>query len=70
MAGYWRRPELTAERFPRTEGLFPELRTGDYGWQDKDGYSTSPAAGTTSTRSAGSASAPPRSRPPRPGSTE
>lgn len=38
MAGYWRRPELTAERFPRTEGLFPELRTGDYGWQDKDGY--------------------------------
>ncbi|MEW2531006.1 class I adenylate-forming enzyme family protein [Streptomyces sp. NPDC047071] len=38
MAGYWRRPELTAERFPRTEGLFPELRTGDYGWQDEDGY--------------------------------
>ena len=38
MAGYWRRPELTAERFPRTEGLFPELRTGDYGWQDKEGY--------------------------------
>lgn len=38
MAGYWRRPELTAERFPRIEGLFPELRTGDYGWQDKDGY--------------------------------
>ncbi|MGW0704202.1 class I adenylate-forming enzyme family protein [Streptomyces sp. NPDC002867] len=38
MAGYWRRPELTAERFPRTEGLFPALRTGDYGWQDKEGY--------------------------------
>lgn len=38
MAGYWRRPELTAERFPRTGGLFPELRTGDYGWQDKEGY--------------------------------
>ncbi|KIF72781.1 AMP-dependent synthetase [Streptomyces sp. 150FB] len=38
MAGYWRRPELTDERFPRTEGLFPELHTGDYGWQDKDGY--------------------------------
>ncbi|OIJ91606.1 class I adenylate-forming enzyme family protein [Streptomyces monashensis] len=38
MAGYWRRPELTAARFPRAEGLFPELRTGDYGWQDKDGY--------------------------------
>ncbi|MDH6695590.1 class I adenylate-forming enzyme family protein [Streptomyces sp. MAA16] len=38
MAGYWRRPELTAERFPRAEGLFPELRTGDYGWQDEEGY--------------------------------
>ncbi|UUU22449.1 class I adenylate-forming enzyme family protein [Streptomyces sp. DSM 40750] len=38
MAGYWRRPELTAERFPRAEGLFPELRTGDYGRQDDDGY--------------------------------
>lgn len=38
MAGYWKRPELTADRFPRTEGLFPELRTGDYGWQDSEGY--------------------------------
>ncbi|MBA8823981.1 acyl-CoA synthetase (AMP-forming)/AMP-acid ligase II [Saccharopolyspora lacisalsi] len=38
MAGYWRRPELSAERFPRVEGLFPELRTGDYGWRDHDGY--------------------------------
>ncbi|MFD9235655.1 class I adenylate-forming enzyme family protein [[Kitasatospora] papulosa] len=38
MAGYWRRPELTAERFHRAEGLFPELRTGDYGWLDDDGY--------------------------------
>ncbi|PJM98601.1 AMP-dependent synthetase [Streptomyces sp. CB01201] len=38
MAGYWRRPEQTAERFPRTGGLFPELRTGDYGWLDEDGY--------------------------------
>ncbi|WP_405961093.1 acyl--CoA ligase [Streptomyces sp. NBC_00024] len=38
MAGYWRRPDLTAERFPRAEGLFPELRTGDYGRQDEDGY--------------------------------
>ncbi|MEU5417959.1 AMP-binding protein [Streptomyces sp. NPDC020667] len=38
MAGYWRRPELTAERFFRRDGLFPELRTGDYGWQDQDGY--------------------------------
>ncbi|MFJ1649446.1 class I adenylate-forming enzyme family protein [Streptomyces sp. NPDC088258] len=27
MAGYWRRPELTAERFPHADGLFPELRT-------------------------------------------
>jgi acyl-CoA synthetase (AMP-forming)/AMP-acid ligase II len=38
MAGYWRRPELTAQRFPREHGLFPELRTGDYGWLDEDGY--------------------------------
>ncbi|MER6472402.1 class I adenylate-forming enzyme family protein [Streptomyces collinus] len=37
MAGYWRRPELTAQRFPRREGLFPELRTGDYGWLDAHG---------------------------------
>lgn len=38
MAGYWRRPELTARRFPRIGGLFPELRSGDYGWVDEDGY--------------------------------
>ena len=38
MAGYWRRPELTAQRFPRADGLFPELRTGDYGWLDADGF--------------------------------
>jgi acyl-CoA synthetase (AMP-forming)/AMP-acid ligase II len=38
MAGYWRRPELTAERFRRVDGLFPELRTGDYGRLDADGY--------------------------------
>ncbi|GIE90975.1 class I adenylate-forming enzyme family protein [Actinoplanes regularis] len=38
MAGYWRRPELTASRFPRVEGLFPQLNTGDYGWMDADGY--------------------------------
>jgi amino acid adenylation domain-containing protein len=38
MAGYWRRPELTAQRFPRADGLFPQLRTGDYGWLDDDGY--------------------------------
>ncbi|MFG3430320.1 class I adenylate-forming enzyme family protein [Streptomyces californicus] len=37
MAGYWRRPDLTASRFPRREGLFPELRTGDYGWTDEAG---------------------------------
>ncbi|AGK75176.1 AMP-dependent synthetase and ligase [Streptomyces microflavus DSM 40593] len=29
---------LAAERFPRAEGLFPELRTGDYGRLDEDGY--------------------------------
>jgi acyl-CoA synthetase (AMP-forming)/AMP-acid ligase II len=38
MAGYWRRPELTAQRFPRVEGLFAELHTGDYGWLDEDGF--------------------------------
>jgi acyl-CoA synthetase (AMP-forming)/AMP-acid ligase II len=38
MAGYWRQPELTAQRFPREHGLFPQLRTGDYGWLDMDGY--------------------------------
>jgi acyl-CoA synthetase (AMP-forming)/AMP-acid ligase II len=38
MSGYWRRPELTAQRFPRVDGLFPELRTGDYGWLDEEGY--------------------------------
>lgn len=38
MAGYWRRPELTSQRFPRADGLFPQLRTGDYGWLDEDGY--------------------------------
>ncbi|MFD5203936.1 class I adenylate-forming enzyme family protein [Streptomyces sp. NPDC058375] len=38
MAGYWKRPDLTAERFVCREGLFPELRTGDYGFVDEDGY--------------------------------
>lgn len=38
MAGYWRRPELTAQRFERVAGLFPRLRTGDHGWLDEDGY--------------------------------
>ncbi|WP_046728619.1 class I adenylate-forming enzyme family protein [Streptomyces humi] len=38
MSGYWRRPELDAQRYPKAEGLFPELRTGDYGRLDEDGY--------------------------------
>jgi acyl-CoA synthetase (AMP-forming)/AMP-acid ligase II len=38
MAGYWRRPALSAQRFRMAGGLFPELRTGDYGWLDGDGY--------------------------------
>jgi len=38
MSGYWRRAELTAARFHRAEGLFPELHTGDYGWLDQEGY--------------------------------
>ncbi|MFC4049246.1 class I adenylate-forming enzyme family protein [Actinomadura syzygii] len=37
MAGYWRHPRLTAQRFHRAEGLFPELRTGDYGRLDETG---------------------------------
>jgi acyl-CoA synthetase (AMP-forming)/AMP-acid ligase II len=38
MAGYWRQPEITARRFRRVDGLFPQLHTGDYGWLDEDGY--------------------------------
>ena len=38
MSGYWRQPELSERRFPRRDGLFPELRTGDYGRVDGDGY--------------------------------
>jgi len=38
MAGYWRQPDLTAQRFRRADGLFPQLHTGDYGWLDQDGY--------------------------------
>jgi acyl-CoA synthetase (AMP-forming)/AMP-acid ligase II len=38
MAGYWRRPEETERKFPRRGGLFPELRTGDYGWLDEEGF--------------------------------
>jgi acyl-CoA synthetase (AMP-forming)/AMP-acid ligase II len=38
MAGYWRCPELTKQRFRLASGLFPQLHTGDYGWIDDDGY--------------------------------
>jgi amino acid adenylation domain-containing protein len=38
MAGYWRRPEQTEQRFRRVHGLFPQLHSGDYGWLDADGY--------------------------------
>jgi amino acid adenylation domain-containing protein len=38
MAGYWRRPDLTAQRFRLVEGLFPQLHTGDYGRVDDEGY--------------------------------
>ena len=38
MSGYWRREDLTAERFRFAEDGTRELRTGDYGWIDEDGY--------------------------------
>ena len=38
MAGYWRCPEMTDQRFRPVAGLFPQLHTGDYGWLDDDGY--------------------------------
>lgn len=38
MAGYWRQPELTAQRFRLADGLFPQLHSGDYGWLDEQGY--------------------------------
>lgn len=38
MAGYWRQPDLSAQRFPRVDGLFPELHTGDYAWVDEEGW--------------------------------
>lgn len=38
MSGYWNQPALTAERFYRRAGLFPELRTGDFGHVDEEGY--------------------------------
>ncbi|HJQ01788.1 MAG TPA: AMP-binding protein [Jatrophihabitans sp.] len=38
MAGYWRQPELSSERFRLADGLFPQLHSGDYGWLDEQGY--------------------------------
>lgn len=38
MEGYWRRPELTSQRFPSADGMFRRLRTGDFGRVDSDGY--------------------------------
>ncbi|GAB3677987.1 class I adenylate-forming enzyme family protein [Saccharopolyspora tripterygii] len=38
MSGYWRQPEMSSRRFPRRGDLFPELRTGDFGWVDEDGH--------------------------------
>jgi acyl-CoA synthetase (AMP-forming)/AMP-acid ligase II len=38
MDGYWKCPEQTAQRFIRSDGQPPALRTGDYGWRDADGY--------------------------------
>jgi acyl-CoA synthetase (AMP-forming)/AMP-acid ligase II len=38
MAGYWRQPALSAERFRYEHGLFPQLHTGDYGWLDDEGF--------------------------------
>jgi acyl-CoA synthetase (AMP-forming)/AMP-acid ligase II len=38
MSGYWRHSELNAQRYPKAEGLFPELRTGDFGRLDEEGY--------------------------------
>ncbi|MEU4559501.1 class I adenylate-forming enzyme family protein [Actinoplanes sp. NPDC023936] len=38
MAGYWRAPELTAQRFRRDELGLPVLHTGDRCLMDADGY--------------------------------
>jgi acyl-CoA synthetase (AMP-forming)/AMP-acid ligase II len=38
MAGYWRREEMTRLRFHPDGAGGRELRTGDYGWLDEDGY--------------------------------
>lgn len=38
MAGYWRAPEVTAQRFRRDADGAYTLHTGDYGRLDEDGY--------------------------------
>jgi acyl-coenzyme A synthetase/AMP-(fatty) acid ligase len=38
MPGYWRREDLTADRFPVAADGTRELHTGDYGRLDEDGY--------------------------------
>lgn len=38
MAGYWRRDEATGRRFGRAPDGRRELRTGDFGWLDPEGY--------------------------------
>lgn len=38
MSGYWRRPELTADRYRVEEGLTRQLRTGDQGRVDAGGW--------------------------------
>lgn len=38
MPGYWRREDLTADRFPLAPDGTRELHTGDYGRLDEDGY--------------------------------
>ena len=38
VAGYWGKPEETAHAFPTGELAQPELRTGDVGYMDADGW--------------------------------
>ncbi|MFJ6610142.1 class I adenylate-forming enzyme family protein [Streptomyces sp. NPDC091289] len=38
MAGYWLSEELTAARFARRPDGTAELRTGDFGWMDREGF--------------------------------
>lgn len=40
MAGYWRQPALTAQKFARLDDISPALRTGDFGSLDDDGFLT------------------------------